>query len=188
LAHTARATSNRSCAAVMRYLLIALMLFPGVTVAADSLGRLFTTPAERASLDYLRQTKKVEVLETDKPAEAEAAPTVPSSISVQGYVKRGDGQKGTVWVNQKPMQESSGTDEVQVGKLRSDGNQVQLKLPANGKSLSLKAGQVYVPETDSVSENSGRIEAVQPKKETKKRLMEEPVAETPNSVRLEKNR
>lgn len=146
----------------MRYLLIALMLLPGVTVAADSLGRLFTTPAERASLDYLRQTKKVEVLEADKPAEMEAAPAVPSSISIQGYVKRSDGKKGTVWVNQIPMQESSGTDEVQVGKLRPDSNQVQLKLPANGKSLSLKAGQVYVPETDSISEINARSKAASP--------------------------
>ncbi len=136
----------------MRYLLMILMLLPGITVAADSLGRLFTTPAERASLDYLRQTRKAEVLEADK--SAEAAPAVPSSISVQGYVKRSDGTKGTVWVNQKPMQENSGTDEIQVGKLRADGNQVQLKLPANGKSLNLKAGQMYVPETDSVSEVS----------------------------------
>jgi hypothetical protein len=145
----------------MRYLLIALMLLPSVAGAADSLGRLFTTPAERASLDYLRQIKKVEVLETDNQA-IEAAPTVPSSISVQGYVKRGDGQKGTVWVNQTPMQENSGTDEVQVGKLRPDGNQVQLKLPANGKSLNLKAGQVYVPETDSVTEINAHSKAASP--------------------------
>ena len=144
----------------MRYLLIALMLLPSVAASEDSLGRLFTTPAERASLDHLRQTKKVEVLEADKPTETEAAPTVPSSISVQGYVKRSDGKKGTVWVNQTPMQENSGTDEVQVGKLRSDGNQVQLKLPANGKSLNLKAGQVYVPETDSISEINAHSKAV----------------------------
>lgn len=170
----------------MRCLLLVLMLLPGIAVAADSLGRLFTTPAERASLDYLRQSRKAEVLEADKPAEA--TPAVPSSISVQGYVKRGDGTKGTVWVNQKPMQENSGTDEVQVGKLRADGNEVQLKLPANGKRLNLKAGQVYVPETDSVSENRGRINADQPKKEVKERLMEEPVTEPPNNAGLEKNR
>jgi hypothetical protein len=146
----------------MRYLLIALMLLPSVAGAADSLGRLFTTPAERASLDYLRQIKKVEVLEADKPAEMEAGPSIPSSISVQGYVKRSDGKKGTVWVNQIPMQESSGTNEVQVGKLRPDGNQVQLKLPANGKNLNLKAGQVYVPETDSVTEINAHSKAASP--------------------------
>ena len=145
----------------MRYLLIVLMLLPGVAASEDSLGRLFTTPAERASLDHLRQTKRVEVLEADKqPAEADAAPAVPSSISVQGYVKRSDGKKGTVWVNQTPMQENSGTDEVQVGKLRADGNPVQLKLPANGKSLNLKAGQVYVPETDSISEINARSKTI----------------------------
>ncbi|MEO8417669.1 MAG: hypothetical protein ABI475_02970 [Methylophilaceae bacterium] len=134
----------------MRYLLMMLILLPGITVAADSLDRLFTTPAERASLDYLRQTRKIEVLEADK--SAEAAPAVPSSISVQGYVKRSDGTKGTVWINQAPVQEGTSSADMEVGKLRRDSNQVQLKLPATGKMLNLKAGQVYVPETDSVSE------------------------------------
>lgn len=135
----------------MKRLLFTLMLLPSLAMATEPLGRLFTTPAERANLDYLRQTEKVQIPDANQPVPVDAAPAVPSSISVQGYVRRSDGKKSTVWVNHTPMQENSDTSEVEVGKLR-DGNQVQLKLPANGKKLSLKPGQVYIPETDSVSE------------------------------------
>lgn len=138
----------------MRYILILLMLLPGVVMGADNLGRLFTTPAERASLDYLRQTSKVQAIDPEQIDKAETGPVMPSSISVQGYVKRSDGKKGTVWVNRIPIQENSGTDEVQVGKLQRDGNQVQLKLTANGKQLQLKAGQIYDLETGRIKEIS----------------------------------
>ena len=139
----------------MRTLLLLLLLIPAVASAADTLGRLFTTPAERASLDAQRQIRKVpELVDANKTEETAVAPTLPSTISVQGYVKRSDGKKGTVWINQTPVQEDASTANVEVGKLKPDGNQVQLKLPATGKKLSLKAGQVYVPETDNISESS----------------------------------
>lgn len=146
----------------MRYVLILLMVLPGVVMAADGLGRLFTTPAERANLDHLRQTTKtVQAIDLDQLEKAEAAPVAPSSVSVQGYVKRSDGKKGTVWVNHIPMQENSGTDGVQVGKLQRDGNQVQLKLPASGKNLNLKAGQIYDSETGQISDITANAASAQ---------------------------
>ena len=57
------------------------------------------------------------------------------------------------------MQENTSTSEVTVGKMSGDNNQIQLTLPANGKNLSLKAGQVYKPETDSVSEVSAHADS-----------------------------
>lgn len=145
----------------MRIILLIMMLLPSLAMATEPLGRLFSTPAERANLDFLRQTKKVELPQADQPVPVATAPALPSSISVQGYVKRSDGKQSTVWVNHTPIQENSDTSEVQVGKLR-DGNQVQLKLPANGKRLSLKPGQVYIPETDSVSEISASAKITKP--------------------------
>ena len=136
------------------FVLMSNFLTPGTAIGAESFGRLFTTPAERANLNHLRKTTQLPKIVPNQPAEAEAAPVVQSPISVEGYVKRGDGKKGTVWVNNAPMQEDSDSGGVAVGKLHRDGNQVQLKLPASGKNLSLKAGQVYDPETDSVSEVS----------------------------------
>jgi hypothetical protein len=122
--------------------------------ASDSMGRLFTTPAERTNLNYLRQTARLQSQEQADGIEKAALPVIPSEISMQGYVKRSDGKKGTVWINNQPMQENTANSEVSVGKIRGDNNQVPLTLPANGKNLSLKAGQVYKPETDSVSEVS----------------------------------
>jgi len=131
-------------------------LWSDIAKGEESFGRLFTTPAERANLDYLRKTTQLPKIVADQPAEAAVAPAVSSPVSVEGYVKRGDGKKGTVWVNNTPMQEGSASSDFTVGKLGRDGNQVPIKLSTTGKSLSLKAGQVYDPKTDSVSEVSAR--------------------------------
>jgi hypothetical protein len=151
-------------------LILVVMQLIGVSaaLAAEPIGRLFTTPAERSNLDYLRQAKKnlPVVVNTRNEDIAEAAPVaLPDAINLQGYVKRSDGKKGTVWVNDKALQENSGNKDVVVGKLPADGNRVPIKLPANGKHLTLKAGQVYDPENNRVREarshaaqgDSGRI-------------------------------
>lgn len=130
------------------------MAFSQLTIAAEPIGRLFTSPSERSNLDYLRQTKKLNApVKVDAPAEAEPAPIVlPNAVNLQGYVKRNDGKQGTVWVNNQALQENSGNKDVVVGKLSEDSNRVPIKLSANGKRLTLKAGQVYDPETNRVRE------------------------------------
>jgi hypothetical protein len=133
-------------------ILLAIFLVPDIAFGDESFGRLFTTPAERAKLDFLRKTTNLPVIVPNQPTGVEAPPAVPLPVSVEGYVKRGDGKKGTVWINNAPVQEDSGSGDVGVGKLGRDSNEVQLKLPSINKNLSLKAGQVYDPETDSVSE------------------------------------
>ena len=127
------------------------LLFTAQSAMAD-MGRLFFTPSERAKLNELRaNAKSVEIIDpTGTDAPAEVAP--PSDISIQGYVKRGDGKKSTVWVNGQPLQENSSGAGVEVGRIQSGSNQIPLMLPNSGKSLRLKAGQVYSPATDSVNE------------------------------------
>ncbi len=122
-------------------------------------GRLFTTPAERANLDFLRKTAKPASLsqepsETNNVSDQPLVTEAPAEVSMQGYVKRSDGKKSTVWINNTPMQENSSTSEVQIGTLNKANNQVQIKVPANSKRLSLKAGQVYDPESNQVLEKS----------------------------------
>lgn len=139
----------------MRTLLILLWLLPSAAMADDALGRLFTTPAERASLNAQRQLRKIQEPDAAKAEEKGIAePVLPPTVSVQGYVKRSDGKNGTVWVNQKAVQEGASTADIEVDKLKRDSNQVQLKLPATGKKFTLKAGQVYIPETGSISDAS----------------------------------
>jgi hypothetical protein len=121
-----------------------------------ALGRLLTTPAERANLDHLRSISKT----PDTPPEISTMPdnlserpaVAPPVVYMQGYVKRNDGKKSTVWVNGEPVQENTSTNEVQVGELQHKNNKVPLKLKGTGKNFNLKAGQAYVPETGNISE------------------------------------
>ena len=144
----------------MRILVLILLIvtaFKTITAtAAEPIGRLFTSPAERNNLDYLRQTKKKLITPTIVDAQIdapEAAPILlPEVVNLQGYVKRNDGKQGTVWVNNQALQENSGNKEVQVGRLSEGSNRVPIKLSANGRSLNLKAGQVYDPENNRVRE------------------------------------
>jgi hypothetical protein len=140
---------------MMKYFILLLILFSQFTIAAEPIGRLFTSPAERSNLDYLRQTRKLNApVKIDEPNDTlEAAPIeLPRAVNLQGYVKRNDGKHGTVWVNDQAMQENSGNKDVQVGRLSENSNRVPIKLSANGRRLNLKAGQVYDPENNRVRE------------------------------------
>ena len=132
------------------------LTFSLFALAAEPIGRLFTSPVERSNLDYLRQTKKKLVVPAvvEAPSTALEAPPIvlPEAVNLQGYVKRNDGKDGTVWVNDKALQENSRNKEVVVGKLSETSNRVPIKLSGNGKRLNLKAGQVYDTETNSVRE------------------------------------
>ncbi len=145
----------------MKYLILSLFFYSQLVsvqlaLAAEPIGRLFTSPAERSNLDHLRQTKKKLIAPTvvDAPVDTlEASPVeLPDAVNLQGYVKRNDGKQGTVWVNDQALQENSRNQDVAVGSLREDSNQVSLRLSGNGKQLNLKAGQVYDPETGRVRE------------------------------------
>ncbi|HWU34486.1 MAG TPA: hypothetical protein VN023_04595 [Methylovorus sp.] len=131
---------------------LAVLLCVSASAAmADDLGRLFTTPAQRAQLDAQRQNlralpEKMPVQEIGNAMDG--APAAP--ISVQGYVRRSDGKPGTVWVNQQAIQEdkATGTAIVEEGKNR----RVEIKLPGTGQAVRLKAGQVYMPESNRIEE------------------------------------
>lgn len=132
-----------------------VLSFMQLSHAAAPIGRLFSSPAERSTLNYLRQTKKPNITIQPETSVQQAEPEVralPEAINMQGYVKRTDGKQGTVWINNQAMQENSSNKDVQVGKLPANGNRIPIKLPANGKHLTLKAGQVYDPENNRVSE------------------------------------
>jgi len=149
-------------------LIIALCLqFMQPVYADDALGRLFSTPAEREQLDQLREQQKNQPVETIVEATViESKPVeLPGTINMQGYVKRSDGKDGTVWINGEALQENSGNQDVQVGNLTKNSNAIPIRIPANGKRLSLKAGQEYNPANNrvykspsySISKSSGTI-------------------------------
>ena len=128
-------------------------------------GRLFSKPTERNNLNILRQNQKLKTVtanEAEQPqAIVEAAPLeLPDPITLQGYVKRNDGGGNTLWINGKAVQENSKVDSVKIGKINQRGfsrkgestEGVDVKIPANGKQIRLKAGQMYTPEDNKIYE------------------------------------
>ena len=132
---------------------------------SDSLGRLFSRPAERGNLDILRQNQKLKVIvpQTDSELEVieKATPIeLPDPISLQGYVKRSDGKGNTLWINNQAVQENSTVDSVKIGKLHQRGHSkkdvategVDVNIPVNGKQVRLKAGQTFDPQSNQIYE------------------------------------
>ncbi|MGB4812640.1 MAG: hypothetical protein WBP13_09215 [Methylophilaceae bacterium] len=131
----------------------------------DNFGRLFSRPAERSNLDYMRQNQKLKVIIPQAEVAPEsleklAPPELPDPITMQGYVKRNDGKANTLWINNQAVQENSTVDDVKIGKLNQRGfsskgktlEGVDVKIPANGKQIRLKAGQTYEPENNKIYE------------------------------------
>lgn len=87
---------------------------------ADTLGRLFFTPQQRAQLEHDRTMK------TAPPAAA------PSSLAVNGIVQRKGGPR-TVWINGVP-QNAGGSDE-------RAPESLPVSVPGQSKPVKLKVGQ-----------------------------------------------
>lgn len=129
------------------------------------LGRLFSKPIERSNLNVIRQNQKLKTItaaDAQQPATiTEATPVeLPDPITLQGYVKRNDGAANTLWINGQAVQENSSIDHVKIGKLNQKGfskkgastEGVDVKIPANGRQIRLKAGQMYEPENNKIYE------------------------------------
>ncbi|MCB5188208.1 hypothetical protein LG200_09380 [Methylobacillus caricis] len=126
-------------------------------MAAGGLGRLFTSPAERETLDRLRQNTRGQLVEqVPSPEIPDLSPPVSAvqPISVQGFVQRSDGSKSTVWINNQPIRENSENGNLHIGRLPKGQNTVPITLPEQGRSILLKAGQSYDPASDEIVENN----------------------------------
>lgn len=116
--------------------LLWLGLFACAAAQADSLGRLFHTPEQRAVLDQVRRGTPAGALAADN------SPADGSGVTVNGIVTRSDGQRST-WVN--------GHLEHGGGK---ESNSQRMRLP-NG-DVRLKVGQHIDPATGQVTESYRR--------------------------------
>lgn len=143
--------------------LLIASFFTSVQAAPDDdFGRLFSRQNERKNLDIKRQNQKLKVITPQdlqpEPVADAAPPELPNPITMQGYVKRSDGAS-TLWINNQAVQEGSAIDNVQIGRLKGQQNKtgtgsdsLNVKIPANGQQVQLKAGQVYMPETNQIVE------------------------------------
>lgn len=140
----------------MKYKLLFLLIFfiPLRSFAADSLGRLFFTPAQRAQLDVARakRDQRMPVVMEQPAQDTAAAAPPPGIVTYGGAVRRSDG-KSTVWLNGKPVTERNrmrNDSEVSVLGMRRDGA-LSVAVPQAQRTASLKVGQ-------SLDVTSGHIE------------------------------
>lgn len=127
----------------------ALPLLAAVAVCGAAhgvtLGRLFTSPADRAQLDALRAAS-VNLQSAAPAVDAEAVPPAPAPppepTVLNGIVKRSGG-KNTVWLNQTPQDDAPD--------LRAQKGALSLRLPS-GRQVILQPGQRYDPVDDKVKD------------------------------------
>jgi hypothetical protein len=129
-----------------------VLCFPLGSARAEALGRLFTTPQQRAVLERLRHAPppapKPKVVEQPKVV-VPPPPEVPR-ITVNGVVIRSDGDS-TAWVNGQSTGEGRDEiDSVQVNPRRIRGLAVPITTPSNLPDVRLKPGQSYDPATGTV--------------------------------------
>lgn len=134
----------------MRRRLCLLLLSVATLAQAQNptpLGRLFSTPAQRAELDARRNAanQPPALAAPPAPAPAPAAPLPP--VELNGLVQRSSG-RSTVWLNQQAQQEP-------YNRLAPEqGGTLTLQL-SNGQSVLLRPGQRYDPLRRQVVEAAG---------------------------------
>ena len=116
--------------------LLALLLAMDAASAAEPLGRLFYTPAQRAQLDVLRSKKNVAV----PVAEQQEPLALPEVVTYGGVVRRSDG-KTTVWINNQVVNDGKASDGLAISSRVRPDDSVSLKLPQASGSIDLKVGQ-----------------------------------------------
>ena len=135
------------CLALLRTLGPLLLLAACGAAHGITLGRLFTSPADRAQIDALRAAStNVQPIAPPPAAEATAAPPAPAPppepVVLNGIVKRSNG-KSTIWLNQTPQDDNPN--------LRAAKGAVALRLPS-GRQVILQPGQRYDPLDDKVKD------------------------------------
>jgi hypothetical protein len=115
-------------------------------VQAQSLGRLFLTPAQRAALDLRRASRT-----PDKPA---AVIVESPTARINGQVVRSDG-RSTVWVNGVPVREGSQSEGLRVAPAPGSAESVSLAVGEGNRRVELKVGESMNRDTGEVRDLLG---------------------------------
>lgn len=127
---------------------------------AQRLGRLFSTPDERALLDELRRERQI--VDPD-PQVVEVVPDVPSveQVTINGLVLRSGGPD-SAWVNGRQVDGGARTrDGVRVDTSVTRGGRVKIILPSGAETIALKPGQKIDVESGVVIEAYERSSGAQ---------------------------
>jgi len=153
---------------------LAAVATPLPGAAAEPLGRLFFTPAQRSSLDIARSQRTRVTVATEKTEET-AAP-LPEVISYGGMVRRSDGET-TVWINNRAVSDKEAKGGTpRVTQVRPDGA-VSLQVPQSGRSVSLKVGQSVELLSGSIDEGYAPRRAPKPEAKVGPKPPSKPAAE-----------
>jgi len=132
-------------------------LAQGADMAADPLGRLFTSAKERRALDELRNAtsdepvidveriERIAVTPADEPTEESRNP-----IRIRGVVTRSNG-RGTTWINDgNTMIGDPVLEYVKIVPSDSKRGQISIQIPDREELLEIKVGQTYEPLADRI--------------------------------------
>jgi hypothetical protein len=138
---------------------------PASAAQQERLGRLFFTPAQRASLDIARNQRARTTVATES-TEQEAAAPVAQTITYGGVVRRDDGRT-TVWLNNQPVRDTDPTGAgAIVSRVRPDGR-ITLQAPQSSRSVDLKPGQSVELLSGTIEEGYSRRALSEPEPKSK---------------------
>ena len=121
---------------------LSCILLPGVA-DAQSLGRLFTTPEERANLDEIRHDPdfgKIEQIEVVRVVDEPDGPVVPH-VTINGVVFRSSGINAS-WINGLSVSSDTTREGIRIETRQlQGGGTVKLALPGGLETIQIKPGQ-----------------------------------------------
>ena len=137
---------------------LAVAASSGLAAAADPpIGRLFFTPAQRASLDIARSQRTKATVATETTEQLVVEQPIPQTITYGGIVRRSDGQT-TVWINDRAVdgQEAAGSGGATIVRRVGPDGAVTVEVPQSRRSVDLKVGQSVEVLSGSIGETSAR--------------------------------
>ena len=153
-----------------KWLIAALIMVSEWCISADEqqFGRLFTTPEQRQRLQELREGHRrtpgsrkgtetgIRELAGRRHAEHSKAgmsrgPDEPPVITLKGLIYRNDGAR-TAWIKAQDGTTMLDSRQLQTGELPD--REAAIRVPVSGKSVKLKPGQSWHPESGAVTDPS----------------------------------
>jgi len=149
---------GKYCIRVVSFAILVFGIGISPILPAESLGRLFTTPSQRAYIDKFKSRyikgEKIEPVVHTEPKHKKNAASVEMPITYNGLVKRSNG-KNVVWVNGVLVdsdQAQNKSHQVKVLGNVSRDNSVIVKPQGSSRVVRLKPGQKWIPEIRAVTD------------------------------------
>ena len=133
--------------------LLFVALSAPATAADSTVGRLFFTPSQRASLDVARSQRTRVTVATERTEEL--LQPAPQTITYGGMVRRSDGQT-TVWLNNRRVDESRPAAGATIVRQVRPNGAVTLEVPQSNRRVDLKVGQSVEVLSGSIGEGYAR--------------------------------